>query len=96
MSTLNLINLEQSTTLSFTMSGRQTVVLGTEYDSLTPREREVMAGVVAGRLNMQIASDFGTSEKTVKFHRGHVLRKMRAPPLALRMATRLETTQLET
>jgi FixJ family two-component response regulator len=48
------------------------------YDSLTPREREVMTKVVLGLLNKQIASELGMTEKTVKFHRGHIMRKMRA------------------
>ena len=48
------------------------------YDSLTPREREVMTKVVIGLLNKQIASELGMTEKTVKFHRGHIMRKMRA------------------
>src|SRR5499427_9793670 len=46
--------------------------------TLTRREREVMAGVLKGRLNKQIAADIGISEVTVKFHRGQIMRKMKA------------------
>jgi FixJ family two-component response regulator len=50
--------------------------LQARYAALTPREREVLAGVVAGRLNKQIASDLGASERTVKTHRARVMTKL--------------------
>jgi FixJ family two-component response regulator len=43
---------------------------------LTPRERQVLAQVVAGRLNKQIAAELGTAEKTVKVHRARVMHKL--------------------
>jgi FixJ family two-component response regulator len=58
------------------------------YESLTPREQEVMRQVVSGLLNKQIAAELRITEDTVKFHRGHIMRKMRADSLAdlVRMA----------
>src|ERR671919_311975 len=61
------------------------------YGSLTPREREVMALVVAGLLNKQVGGQLGISEITVKAHRGQVMRKMTAASLPdlVNMAARI-------
>jgi FixJ family two-component response regulator len=70
----------------------ETEELNSRYSSLTPREREVMALVVAGLLNKQIAGELGTSETTIKIHRHQVMEKMGASSLAelVRMADRLK------
>jgi FixJ family two-component response regulator len=62
------------------------------FATLTPREREVLALVVTGRLNKQIADNLGAAEKTVKVHRGRVMEKMQARSVAdlVRMAQKLE------
>jgi FixJ family two-component response regulator len=62
--------------------------IATHYERLSPREREVMALVVAGLMNKQVAGQLGLSEVTVKIHRGAVMRKMAAQSLAdlVRMA----------
>jgi FixJ family two-component response regulator len=57
-------------------------VLRGRYESLTPREREVMALVVTGLLNKQVGGELGISEITVKAHRGQLMRKMQADSLA--------------
>ena len=61
------------------------------FDTLTPRERDVLKLVIQGRLNKQIAGDLGISEKTVKFHRGRVMEKTQAGSVAelVRQADRL-------
>ena len=64
----------------------------TRLETLTPREREVLALVVTGLLNKQIAGELGTTELTIKAHRGKVMRKMGAGSLAdlVRMAAKLD------
>ena len=52
------------------------------YESLNPREREVFKCVVSGMLNKQIADEIGTTERTIKFHRGNIMRKMQVNSLA--------------
>jgi FixJ family two-component response regulator len=61
------------------------------YNSLTPREQEVMKWVVAGLLNKQIAAELGISEIMIKVHRGQVMHKMQAESLAdlVRMSEKL-------
>jgi len=68
--------------------------LRSRYASLTPRERAVMALVVAGRLNKQVAGELGISEVTVKAHRGSAMRKMHARSFAnlVSMAEKLGAT----
>jgi len=67
------------------------MVIQGRFDTLTPRERQVLGLVVAGRLNKQIAGDLGAAEKTVKIHRGRVMRKMEANSVAdlVRMSQRI-------
>jgi FixJ family two-component response regulator len=69
----------------------QMAALRARFSSLTPREAEVMEGVVEGLLNKQIAVQSGTSEKTVKVHRARVMCKMQARSLPdlVRIAQRL-------
>jgi FixJ family two-component response regulator len=73
---------------------RELTELRSRYASLTPRERDVLAGIVAGLLNKQIAGELGTSEVTVKEQRGHLMQKMQAGSVAelVRFASRLGIT----
>ena len=61
------------------------------FETLTPREREILALVASGLMNKQIAAEIGLAEITVKIHRGHIMKKMRARSLAdlIRMAETL-------
>jgi FixJ family two-component response regulator len=54
----------------------------THFDTLTPREREILALVSSGLMNKQIAAELGLAEITVKIHRGHVMKKMGARSVA--------------
>ena len=65
------------------------------FETLTPREREVLAGLSAGRLNKQIAGDLGIVEQTVKFHRARIMERMQAKTVAelMHIAARLGIDQ---
>jgi FixJ family two-component response regulator len=58
------------------------IELHRRYESLGPREREVFKYVVSGMLNKQIAGELGTTERTIKFHRGQIMRKMEVKSVA--------------
>ncbi|SED22602.1 response regulator transcription factor [Bradyrhizobium erythrophlei] len=62
-------------------SERTLTALRERFNTLSPREREIMLHVVSGRLNKQIANDIGIAESTVKVHRTHLMRKMKARSL---------------
>jgi FixJ family two-component response regulator len=67
-------------------------------EGLTQREHQVLAGVVEGKLNKQIAAELGTTEKTVKVHRGRVMEKMEATSVAalVRDIEKLRTSSTRT
>jgi len=72
---------------------RKVADLRNRHDLLTAREREVMALLVSGRVNKQIAAEAGISEVTVRLHRGQIMRKMRASSLAdlIRIADKIKS-----
>jgi FixJ family two-component response regulator len=80
--------LEKSAVLRQERAARATVESALAV--LTARERQVLAQIVAGRLNKQIAADLGTGEKTIKFHRGNLMRKLGVRSIAdlVRLAER--------
>jgi FixJ family two-component response regulator len=69
----------------------QVAQLHNRYDLLTPREREVLALLVRGLLNKQVAGELATTERTIKFHRANIMRKMQAESVAdlVKMAQKL-------
>ena len=75
---------------------RELLELRARYETLTPREREVMAHVVKGLLNKQVGGELGMSETTVKFHRAQLMQKMKAESLPdlVRIAERLSGATL--
>ncbi|MBR0799983.1 response regulator transcription factor [Bradyrhizobium jicamae] len=79
-------------------SERALATLRERYDTLSSRERDIMLHVVAGRLNKQIANDIGIAESTVKVHRSHLMRKMKARslPELSRMADTLDVRRPQT
>jgi FixJ family two-component response regulator len=91
---LDLINTALNTSRERHAQRIKVESLRSRFDTLTPREREVMALVVTGMLTKQIAGELGTTEKTVKVHRSKVMRKMEADSVAalVRMADVLGNT----
>jgi FixJ family two-component response regulator len=77
-------------------SRSEVVELRAKYARLTPREQEVLPFIVAGWLSKQTAAELGTSEITIRVHRGQIMRKMQARSLAelIRMADALGVRQL--
>ena len=73
-------------------SEKTSIALRERFDTLSPREREIMVQVTAGRLNQQLAHDIGIAESTVKVHRTNLMRKMKARslPELSRMADTLQ------
>src|SRR5262249_9718957 len=91
---LDAINLGLERDRARREAERRLAPLRQRFETLTPREREVMAEVLKGRLNKQIAADIGVSEVTVKAHRGQIMRKMKASSVLdlARMSEQLDFT----
>lgn len=91
---LDAIHLGLARDAGWLEDDRALAELRARFDTLTTREREVLALVITGRLNKQIAAEMGLSEITVKVHRGQMMRKMRAASLLdlARMAEKLHLT----
>lgn len=70
------ISRAEQVDIQFRLASTELAAVKSRIESLTPRELEVLSHVVAGRLNKQIAGDLGTVEKTIKFHRGHIMKKL--------------------
>lgn len=89
---LDAVQLALAKDQELIQSRTETAKLQTRYAKLTPREKQVMALVVMGRLNKQIAGELGTSDITVKIHRGQVMQKMGAEsvPDLVRIAEQLD------
>ncbi|HXT14771.1 MAG TPA: response regulator [Gemmatimonadaceae bacterium] len=87
-----LASLERALDLARNQANGSDQVVQTRWLSLTPREREVVRHVVQGQLNKQIAAALGTTEKTVKVHRGRAMAKMAAKSVAelVRLVDRLD------
>lgn len=88
---LNAVREAVETDRAARRAQRDLTLIRERLATLTPREREVLDQVMAGRLNKQIAGDLGTVEKTIKVHRAHIMEKMGARSLAglARMGERL-------
>jgi FixJ family two-component response regulator len=79
---LGAVRIALQKDLSAREKGSERAAVYARLAKLTVREREVLAGVVAGRLNKQIAAELGTAEKTIKVHRARMMRKMQVDSLA--------------